>query len=216
MVSHLQDGEFAALAGYRQWVDNILRHPRIYEWKTSLVSFGRSSVQGYVQSQLGVVQDGRVLDLGCATGRYAHLFQGAYIGTDINAAYVEYGSRRYEGRFTVMDGRTLAFQSCSFDATLCVGVLHHLDDRSARCILEEMKRVTKPAGEVLVIDAIAADRHTRLLGKLDRGAHVRTFSQQQTLLNEAGYRLLTGSVPNSFPYRRAAFSFSSRKPNPCA
>lgn len=51
---------------------------------------------------------------------------------------------------TLYDGRTLPFESATFDLVLISDVLHHADD--ARATLGEALRVTRPTGAVLIKD----------------------------------------------------------------
>ena len=54
-------------------------------------------------------------------------------------------------RFEVADGRSLPFADGSFDAVLIGGVMHHLDDASARSVPGETRRVLVPGKGVPVM-----------------------------------------------------------------
>jgi SAM-dependent methyltransferase len=81
-------------------------------------------------------------------------------------------------RFEVADGRSLAFADGSFNAALISGVIHHLDDASARGLLQEGRRVLAPESGVLVMSEPVPTRNRwnligRLIVRLDEGDFIR-------------------------------------------
>ena len=103
----------------------------------------------------------RVLDLGCGNGRHARLFaaQGhPTVGLDFSRRLLVIGrrdERREEspGRIAWLEaeGTTLPLRDGTFDACLCVAVLHHLPTRGERlAALREIRRVLRPDGVVFV------------------------------------------------------------------
>jgi SAM-dependent methyltransferase len=76
----------------------------------------------------------------------------SYVGVDPNARYIAHARSTKSGyRFEVTDGRSLPFADGSFDAVLIAGVIHHLDDVSARSLLQESRRVLVPGKGLLVM-----------------------------------------------------------------
>ena len=102
----------------------------------------------------------RVLDLGCGTGddtrRLARLVApGEVIGIDASEAMIAVARQRLEGTgvpasFHVGDAMALDFPTDSFDAVRCERLLIHVSDPAA--VLDEMVRVTRPRGRIVVID----------------------------------------------------------------
>lgn len=100
---------------------------------------------------------GRALDLGCGTGLLAERVAAA--GWQVVAADPFQGMvrrlkrRRPEFPAVRAIGARLPFADASFDFVYCVAVLHHIAEPAAvRRTLEEMARVAKPGGRVLVWD----------------------------------------------------------------
>lgn len=132
-----------------------------------------------------------ILDVGCRTGGStvalalsSGLGAKRVIGVDpyevsLEAAEVRARMHEVADRVsfeTSRAGAPLPFHDDQFNLVTCVSVLeyvHRLDDR--RHLIEEMKRVTRPGGHVLVVTPSPfrlRDRHNRrLLGDLRRGAH---------------------------------------------
>ena len=84
------------------------------------------------------------------------------------------------------DATKLPFANGSFDSVWCFGLLHHLDDGPAMQAVAECRRVCKPGGSIVVLDAVLP-RSALLrpipyvIRRFDRGAHVRTQSQMRAL-----------------------------------
>jgi SAM-dependent methyltransferase len=103
----------------------------------------------------------------------------SYVGVDINARYIARARATNTGyRFEVGDGRSLPFADGSFDAALISGVIHHLDDASARSLLQEVRRILVPESGVLVMSEPVPTRKRwnligRLVVRLDEGDFIR-------------------------------------------
>src|SRR5262245_23209802 len=121
----------------------------------------------------------RVVDLGCGTGEFAEVFASeGYLGIDVHAGYIALARRlRPRYRFERHDGTTWEGDVELFDLALVNGVMHHLDDATARALLATAVRHTQPGGTLVVIeDAELPDSGlvTRLVQALDHGHFIRT------------------------------------------
>ena len=125
----------------------------------------------------------RVLDLGCGPGQILVLMKQRWpqmqvVGVDAGPAMIDKARRdaaaasveiEYEVLRLGPQGETvLPYADASFDVVTCNSVLHHLDDPLNA--IDEMARVVKPAGAVLVRDLV---RPTLL----PYGLHVRMFGR---------------------------------------
>ncbi len=76
----------------------------------------------------------------------------------------------------------------SFDLILLNGVLHHLDDRTAKQLLVALSNALRQNGRLLTLDG-CLDSHTSSLAKiflgLDRGAHIRSACDYVELAENA-------------------------------
>jgi len=96
-------------------------------------------------AQIGWAGKG-ILDVGCGAKPYQSLFSGAsYIGIDIE------GGGHHDQAKTVdkfYNGSDIPFPDSSFEAVICTEVLEHASDPNR--LLQEIRRVLKPGGQVLV------------------------------------------------------------------
>lgn len=107
-----------------------------------------------VELACSLTVEGRVLDVGCGTGRLLSSLPSRYdrVGVDISAAMLD--KARAQGLDVVQaGGDELPFPDSSFDLVTTFAVLHHLiDPARVRRTLAEMTRVLRPGGAMLVWD----------------------------------------------------------------
>lgn len=98
---------------------------------------------------------GRLLDFGCGTKPYRALFQVAeYTGTDIEVSGHDHANEDIDVYY---DGRTLPFANASFDSIFSSEVFEHIFNLPE--ILDELCRVLKPGGHMLVTVPFVWDEH---------------------------------------------------------
>lgn len=132
-----------------------------------------------------------LLDVGCGPASLVAELTGLQpsniCGLDVNLDYLK--TLRLGGYDAVVGSADkLPFADQSFGAAWSIGLLHHLPDPIARSTIEEMARVTRPGGNVVVIDAVypRSAWHRPLaqaIRALDRGRHVRSESGLRSLFN---------------------------------
>ncbi len=102
-----------------------------------------------------LVPSGKVLDVGCGTGRFLSSMPSAGYelkGIDISAGMLEEARER---GLDVVEGSSgdMPFDDDSFDLVVTFAVLHHLiDPELVRATLREIVRVTRPGGTSVVWD----------------------------------------------------------------
>ena len=161
---------------------------------------------------------GRLLDLGCGSGNLVYeLAQlgNRVVGLDLNRRAVLFSKDRCQGlraQFVVGDGVKLPFSDHQFDATVIMEVIEHLSEQAGKHVLQELRRVTKRGGWLLVtcpnrkslwplIERILDAFH--LVPRLRGGQHQQEFSvaELETALTDAGYRILqSGSFHVAAPF----------------
>ncbi|MCB2230899.1 methyltransferase domain-containing protein [bacterium] len=111
-------------------------------------------------NRLAELDGGRVLDVGTGAGDFARgLAEGLksyeeIIGVDSSESRIDEARHTValdRVRFELMDANALQFASESFDTAAISNTLHHLPDPLP--ILTEMKRVLKPGGVLVLVEA---------------------------------------------------------------
>jgi 2-polyprenyl-3-methyl-5-hydroxy-6-metoxy-1,4-benzoquinol methylase len=106
----------------------------------------------YAQAAL-LVTNKKVLDLGCNVGYGSNvLFKNAksVVGVDVSEKAIQSAKNHYGHlgiNFQQIDGKTLPFESDSFDIVVSFQVIEHIVDCSK--FINEIKRITKPDGAVI-------------------------------------------------------------------
>jgi ubiquinone/menaquinone biosynthesis C-methylase UbiE len=110
-----------------------------------------------------------ILDIGCGTGNSSKLIKKYFKIKKINAVDIDkrmiaVAKRNNKDRaihFEVGDATRLRFKNNSFDAVFDIGVIHHIPQWK-KC-LQELKRVLKPGGQ-LIIEDISLETFSTSLG----------------------------------------------------
>jgi ubiquinone/menaquinone biosynthesis C-methylase UbiE len=145
---------------------HVLGSPRLYDFTVELFFLGRrrANYQTLLSVGVGGVQPGqRVLDVGCGTGYFSRLIarttgpKGLVVGIDPSASMIEYARHKASSirncEFQVGAAEALPFPSDRFDVVVSSLVLHHLPEHLRLPALEEMRRVLRPGGRLLVAEA---------------------------------------------------------------
>lgn len=150
---------------------------------------GRDAARAaYAREHLRLQPGQHVLDLGCGAGDILEVLPPVrYVGFDSSRHYIERARRRFghRGEFHCRDlDEELPVPAGSFDLVIAHGVLHHLNDATARMLFRAARRALKPVGRLVTYDGCFTDDQSaaaRLLLSLDRGRHVRTRSAYEAL-----------------------------------
>jgi SAM-dependent methyltransferase len=105
-----------------------------------------------VANSLGPLAGRHLLDLGCGKGRFARALcrEGAtVVGLDLSAAMLAEATGIERVRASA---RRLPFRPASFDAVVAVEVLQHLAPRSLDLVCDEIRRVLRPGGTLVIVD----------------------------------------------------------------
>ena len=98
-----------------------------------------------------------VVDIGCGNGRLYQLFSHMdvnYIGIDFSEELVAIARNRFPGaRFFVSNMIKTSLQDSMADVIYCIAAFQHLPSREMRIqALQEMRRVLKPGGSIVMMN----------------------------------------------------------------
>lgn len=165
----------------------VLNIPAFYRALQSVVG-GEASWRSYISNVVKLNGGERVLDLGCGPGHIVPwLPEVDYYGVDIDENYIAEANERfgYRAHFYCRALSDDAVQDLGqFDVVIATGVLHHLDDDTARSLFRCASYALKPGGRLVTCDGVKGERMSpvaRLLIQLDRGQFVRSREAYENL-----------------------------------
>lgn len=134
-----------------------------------------------------------LLDVGCGIGNY-HPFlipiAGTVSGVDVSRACIMKAQERNPGAsYSAYDGDRLPYPDRQFDVAFCICVLHHVPPERWWQFVDEMRRVTRPGGLIVVYEHNPKNPLTRKVVRdcdFDRDAVLLTMAQTRALLESAG------------------------------
>ena len=167
----------------------MLEHPAVFEWQQKFCNDYENVTEEF--SSLLAPSGLQILDIGCSTGTCAgqviDMTRHRYTGIELHPGYAATAAKRFpDGRFLQMDARAMKFEDASFDLAMYVGVLHHMDDETARACLRETRRVLRPGGSVMVAEPVFTKGMwlSTLFLSIDRGRYIRTDDGYRALFDE--------------------------------
>ena len=149
-------------------------------------------------------RDSKVLDFGCGTGQFSVL-AALYAGVDIEGPHIRYAQRNFPGKEFVFFGGdfSVPLESELFDAVFCIHVVHHVPPEGERVFREEVLRLLKKGGRILIADHLPVANQGNVLSKfllsIDRGKFPRLPEQTATIFGES-VRIISKENVKSGPY----------------
>ena len=140
----------------------------------------------------------KLLDVGCGIGNY-HPFLipvvGSVSGVDVSSACIAKARQRNPAvSYSTYDGARLPYPDGKFDVTFCVCVIHHVPPDRWQSFVNEMRRVTRAGGLIVVYEHNPRHPLTRKVVhdcEFDRDAVLLTMAQSRALLEVAGCEEVT-------------------------
>jgi ubiquinone/menaquinone biosynthesis C-methylase UbiE len=179
----------------------LVRQPRLYEITTA-ISFGgrRRRIYDDLISLSGATTGDRVLDVGCGPGFLADRVAGVVgptgrvHGIDPSPEVIAYANRTAPANtnFRVAAAEQLPYPDETFDVVSCTLALHHIQPDHRPAALQEMYRVLRTGGKLLIAD-FRPPRNpvvNRLVGALGgRAMQHNPIGQLPSLITKAGFRV---------------------------
>lgn len=188
--------------------------PTIYNALQKLVHGNYESIGARIAAMKNA-HAGRALELGCGTGTLSRFFQpGTYTGVDMDSQRIDLAKRLHPGHEFHVGDATVVDPSwvADFAFVFCHAFLHHIDDGHVDRIMTACDRASRLVATpvyMLILEPVLPERTFSnipgyLLGKLDRGHHVRKLSRLKVLLGDRVSEFQTCGGPWYWPVPGAA------------
>lgn len=145
-----------------------------------------------------------VLDAGCGTGKMLETLHGERaFGFDLSCQALRLAVRRAPARLVRATTQSMPYASGVFDAVLSLDVLSNVPENAVLDVLQELLRVLKPGGR-LVLNTAAFQwlhgEHDRAVGVVRR----YTACEVRSLLENAGFEIERAGYSNALLFLPAA------------
>lgn len=152
--------------------------------------------------RFGPIEGLQVLDIGCGRGQFVRRLSDAGAvawGLEVDPDTVALALENADdpSRIVLGDGRTLPFPQGSFDFCVFIFSFHHVPTDSKECLLDEVARVLRPRGRLLVVEPEPFGPMTEVIKPVDdettvriaAQSHLRSSSGRLQLVQETQYTI---------------------------
>jgi ubiquinone/menaquinone biosynthesis C-methylase UbiE len=178
--------------------DRLIHWARVYDLGHGLLGRRGNRLRTMLADDLELRPGHQVLDVGCGPGRLARVLAervaptGSVDGIDaavemINRASRQAGKRGVAGTFQVAFAQDLPFTDATFDAVACTLALHHVAEDDQGTAIEEMYRVLKPGGRLLIAEFHTGTGRRHAGPAWLRHSGVDMLDKAQGLVQESGF-----------------------------
>jgi ubiquinone/menaquinone biosynthesis C-methylase UbiE len=179
--------------------DRLIHWARFYDVGNRLLGRRGRRMRAMLADDLQLGPGDRVLDVGCGPGRLATIFaervlpSGSVDGIDPSPEMIKLATTRAQKdgipiSFQVAFAQQLPFPDATFDALSCTLALHHVAEDDQRAAVEEMYRVLKTGGRLLIAEFQKSGRHPHPGPRwLRRTGGQDMINKALDLINAAGF-----------------------------
>ncbi|GDX52826.1 hypothetical protein LBMAG27_18730 [Bacteroidota bacterium] len=114
----------------------------------------------YIIKNLHPTSDNIILDFGCGVGRISKKLSGLskkVVGVDSNAAMIETAKQKFAANnieYFLLNDFKIPEGNNQFDAAFSHWVFQHINDEESVMWLNELKRILKPTGKILMFEQV--------------------------------------------------------------
>lgn len=183
-----------------------------FRWQTGDPYLARTERALISHIRIGSAQ--RLLEVGCGEGGNLKLLASPpsqTIGVDYSHEKVRWAADQVSGaRFARADATRLPFRDGSFDIVLCRDVLHHMTVSEKKSTFDEIVRVCREAGQIVIIEPNGRSPMVRFQGwmvEAEKDALLNSWSRLEPFFDrqKVGEPQVTWAQP--FPVGRMLFHY---------
>lgn len=138
-----------------------------------------------------IKKPGKILEIGCATGTIADVFQEfEYTGIDNDNNCIDRAKRKFIApnyKFYCADILTDDLKLKQFDYVLISHTIHHLSDEYLKKIFVRCHDLLKDHGKLVVLDLVKPSQNDSFVKhfyyKIDRGRYIRSIDELNALFD---------------------------------
>ena len=171
-------------------------------------------LKNILKKYLPYVKSPRLLDIGCGHGLiHKHLKDTdlEIVGVEMAAEVVALAQQSNpEVVYQSHDGKTLPFESQTFDVAMAICVMHHVPKREWASFMQEMKRVIKPGGLAVIFEHNPYNpvtRHIVANNPLDEDAVLLSSLTLKKLMHQAGFLRVNSRYILFTPFAHRIFNW---------
>jgi ubiquinone/menaquinone biosynthesis C-methylase UbiE len=187
--------------------DHLIHWAWAYDLVIGLLGRRGGRLRQRFADDLGLRIGDRVLDVGCGTGRLAMIFAervaptGSVAGIDAADEMIKRAASRTRKQdlpvaFEVAFAQRLPFPTATFDAVACMLALHHVAEDDQQTAVQEMYRVLKPDGRLLIAEFDQGHGPHLRLRWLRPSTPDHMTERARRLVDAAGFTGVTSSPTN--------------------
>ena len=141
-----------------------------FEWQTGNVFIAEA--ERHLLDSLNIEPDSTVLEIGSGAGSNLYTLRTlkeffSFTGVDINETETLLAQGSFsDARLVIGDATNVPLPDDAFDVIFCRDLLHHVDEDRQKAVIEEMVRVVKPGGQVVVIESNGRNFVIKAFGRL--------------------------------------------------
>jgi SAM-dependent methyltransferase len=175
-----------------EFLKSALNYPFVFDLYQTLMGAPRSH-NFFIKSVVKPHLCKNVLDIGCGVGASLKFIPEniEYYGIDIDKNYIKHAKYKFgvRGVFICKGIEDLNIKDMpKFDCVFAFGVLHHLDDKTAKLMIKSAKKLLKPGGKFASIDpCLVCDDSfiSKFLIRNDRGQFIRSQEDYRKLFKNS-------------------------------
>ena len=186
---------------------NFLNNPFVYKLIQKIMS-GTSFRKNIIMQNIKD-KNLKILDIGCGPAEILDYIPSCeYYGYDIDQRSINYAKKKYQNNnhhfFCKQFNEKELIKLPKFDFIILFGILHHLDNKQAKKIINLCKRKMKKDTRLLTEDPILIENQNiiaKFLIKSDRGTNVRREKEYLNLF-KPNFKYIKAKITNQFfiPY----------------